>query len=1038
MTDRATATKMTNIKKLLLGSAMIPAMLFAGHAAAQDQDAADAGEETLRQQVVVVTGSHIKGPQVTETLPVTVISDDDIASIGSIDGDELFRSIPSQGAVDFREDNTGTVNSARGDVASINLRSLGPGNTLVLLNGRRMVNHPGTQSKNLVPAVTVNTNTIPILGMSRLEVLRDGASPIYGSDAVAGVVNTVLKTEYEGLKLGVRYGGSEDTGLSEGQLSALGGIELNEGRTNISMFGTFSSREGLFARERPYSANADGRSFVEGGDFDGDTSFDNRSTRTPWGQFDLDFRVRQNGTSLTSSSGRFHIQPDTLAGCRGTTENDLSTPGLCIDDGSLNRELRYNPGAVRQLISDRDRVNLFTFLNHDLENGMEFYGEAGYYHAVTNSLTLENTSISSGDITIPANNYWNPFGPVNFSDGSLNPNRLPNLDNVPIEGIPVHVNGARYRFVDAGQREVEVTNDVLRLVAGLRGDWGKWDWDTGFVYSTASTNDLTDNRISSTLLQQALDNETPAAYNFFNGGDPNNPNSGDATPNAQSSIDPFLISVRRQSETDLWLGDFGVSTGDLYELPGGSIGAAFGVEVRSEGYIEDRDDRLDGTITYTNFVTGDFTGSDVLGTSPTSDSDGDRTVYAAYAELFVPLIGEHQNIPLVDDLSLQLAARVEEFSDVGSSGIKPRVAATWTPFDGVKLRASWAEGFRAPNLPQINEVGVARSNTREDSIFCEAGVRNGTFATFSACSGFTESREERRQGNPNLEPEDDTNTTYGFVLEPAAFLTDPGLFDGLTFTMDWWKIEQEGVVGIFGGGNHIDLDYALRVAGGSNSAVVRADPTAADIAFFAGTGIDAVGEILFINDIYLNLLPRTVKGIDYAVYYDFDDTAWGDFSLKVNAAKMQQFFIEESPDALLINDAVAAGTIDSSVSVANSGSILEQNGQPEWRGSASFTWRHDGGYGAGARLNYVGEFEDTSTGNSATGNPYFVDDWLTMNFYAQYITQGEGMMAGTRFRLGANNITNEDPPFLDTTSGYSSANHSARGRYIYLDVRKTF
>ena len=122
-------------------------------------------------------------------------------------GDELFRSIPQLGDVAFNTSRTiGAVNDARGDTASINLRALGTGNTLVLLNGRRMVNHPGTQAENLTPVVTVNANAIPVTGVNRVEVLLDGASAIYGADAVAGVVNTVLKNDFEGLTAEVTAG----------------------------------------------------------------------------------------------------------------------------------------------------------------------------------------------------------------------------------------------------------------------------------------------------------------------------------------------------------------------------------------------------------------------------------------------------------------------------------------------------------------------------------------------------------------------------------------------------------------------------------------------------------------------------------------------------------------------------------------------------------------------------------------------------------------------------------------------------------------
>src|SRR5262249_52170985 len=147
----------------------------------------------------------------------------------------------------------------RGDTASINLRALGTGNTLVLLNGRRMVNHPGTQTENLVPVVTVNTNSIPVSGVERVEVLLDGASAIYGADAVAGVVNTVLKTDFEGLTGEFTYG-SEDGAPGEFSASIEAGINFNEDRTNLSLFASYFTRDPVMASDRDFTANADLRS----------------------------------------------------------------------------------------------------------------------------------------------------------------------------------------------------------------------------------------------------------------------------------------------------------------------------------------------------------------------------------------------------------------------------------------------------------------------------------------------------------------------------------------------------------------------------------------------------------------------------------------------------------------------------------------------------------------------------------------------------------------------------------------------------------
>ena len=1025
---------------LLLSAATIVSPLFMS---SQAQDASSQ-EETRKLDTVVVTGTNIVGARINEALPVTVVSSEDIVSLGGVDGSDIVSSLPAQGATAFRDDNTSTVNNARGDVSSINLRSIGSSGTLVLLNGRRMIPHPGTQAELSTPVVTTNVNALPVANISRVEVLNDGASAIYGTDAVAGVFNTILKDDYEGLEVSVRAGSDFDTGLADRTFGIQAGKNFNGGKTNLNVAAEFSVRDGLFANEQAFSASDDLTPFLEGGYFEGDASFNNNSTRSPWGQFTLRTtsatRVRQNGSTLTSSSGVFHIQPATADGCVGTTATDLATPGICLDDGSLNSEFRYDGGPTRQIISDRDRLNVFAFLNHDLDNGLRLYGELGYYMAETNSVLDPITPISSGDISIPANNYWNPFGPITFSDGSVNPNRLPGLTNVPAEGLPVYVDGARFRLVDVGPRQVNVTNDSWRLLGGVKGpfmDTG-WDFDSAVLYSAASTDDWTSNRVSSTLFQQALANETPNAYNMFNGGSLTNPNSGDDTLNDPSIIAPFLIDVQRYSETELALADFKITNADIYELPAGSIGLALGVEARYESYLEDRDPRLDGTITFTDMVTGEVIGSDAMGSSPTPDSSGDRSVLAGFAEASIPLVSPEMNIPLVNTIDVQLAARYEEYSDVGGSGLKPRVAAAWKPFDFLKVRGAWSEGFRAPNLYVINE-SVFRSNTREDALYCHVGVLNGTFADYGDCNGYTESTEERRQGAPDIGPEDDTNTTFGIVFEPRDLSGPLSFLNNFTATVDRWEIQRENVVGVFGGTNHISLDLVQALAGSSNPNVVRAAPNVDEVAFFAGTGISPVGRILYIEDTYDNNEDITVSGTDFAVYYRLNDTGFGDFSFKFNATRLEEYFIGLSQGSQLIADAVESGAISNEISVSQEGDIIEQDGQPKWRMGGSMSWRHDSGLGAGFRVDYVGNYIDTGAGLNPDDLPFIVEEWTTGNVYVQYeIDESYGPLSDMRFRVGVNNVTDEAPPLADESNGYDGAYHSARGRYYYMDISKKF
>ena len=191
---------------------------------------------------VVVTGSQIKGAKITGALPVSVITGIDIEAIAADSGDDLLESIAEQGQNYFTEaeDASGGVNASRGDVGAYNLRNLGVGNSLTLLNGRRLVNSPGYQTEliggDYVPTVSVNSNLIPVSGIERLEILRDGASAIYGADAVAGVINNVLQTDFEGLNVTARVSAYDHFSAEDTKITAKWGSFFNEGATNVSVF----------------------------------------------------------------------------------------------------------------------------------------------------------------------------------------------------------------------------------------------------------------------------------------------------------------------------------------------------------------------------------------------------------------------------------------------------------------------------------------------------------------------------------------------------------------------------------------------------------------------------------------------------------------------------------------------------------------------------------------------------------------------------------------------------------------------------------
>lgn len=713
---------------------------------------AEKDESADKEKTVTIIGSHIKRITDIGTLPVTEISVEDIQNFGVVSGDELLRSIPQIGEVAFgAATGNGGVNDARGDVASINLRGVGSGNTLTLLNGRRLVTHPGTQSENFVPVSTVNSNTLPVSGLRSLQVLRDGAAAVYGSDAVAGVVNYVLDSDYDGSKVSLTYGGSEGTPLDEKTFTYLTGFDFNAGKSHLTASFSYYDRNGMMASERAYAASHDLRNFPGLPEtFVGDTQLDNRSTSTPWGEFS------------SASFGTFHLQPDSMSGC---VDSALNLAGVCVDEGSTGRDLRFDRGTTRSLVSDVDRTNFYAYLTHDMGNNIEFFSEAIYYRATANRIREQTHNLTAQRFRIAADAAYNPFGE--------------------------EVSLRRYRPIDTGPRNIEVDDTSYRVLAGFNGVWGQWDWETAAFYSKAETNDLARNRIRASAFQAAVNNTNPSlAYNIFTGADINNPNTGDTTLNPQSVMDQFLVDVSRDSKTSLSQIDFSISNGGLWSNWAGDIGAAFGIEFRHETFADDRDPLLDGSAPFIDQITGvELSGSDVWGSSPTPDSKGSRDITSAYAEFIIPLLDTETQY-----LEIQAAARYENFSDIGDA-LKPKLALFYQPQDWLSFRASYSEGFRAPGLPQVTAEGVPRSNGLYDPVL------DDTYGIIDV-----------RSGTKDLKPEDDKNTSFGIVLQPL---------EDLTITLDAWRIEQDGLVAILAGSSHLLYDSLLRSQGSSNPAVIR-------------------------------------------------------------------------------------------------------------------------------------------------------------------------------------------------------------------------
>jgi iron complex outermembrane receptor protein len=737
--------------------------------------------------------------------------------------------------------------------------------------------------------------------------------------------------------------------------------------------------------------------------------------------------VRQGATALTTAAGATHVQPNTVTGCAAQLGN-----GLCLGTGNLATGraanfLRYNaPQNDATTIAPKiSRQNVFLNGHYDITDTLTAYGEIGLYHAQSEGLTTQGTSLVA--IGVPASNYYNPFGMAVFANGTVNPNRLPNLTNVPAAGRAVTF--TNYRFNDLGPNKVEVENYQTRFLGGLKGEKFGWDWDSALLYSKADAKDESDG-IDSKKLAAQLALSTPDAYNPFNGGCLDGEGGRDCTPSSKAATDAIRFRLKRHSTTTLTLADFKVSKPDLLTIWSGPVGVAAGVEFRHETQQDRRDPMLDGRTPFTDPVTGATSNSNVTGVNDTPSTKGSRDVMSAFAELALPLVSPEMNIPLVRAIDVQLAGRFENYSDFGSVA-KPKIAFAWDLVDGVRVRGSWQQGFRAPNLETTNPFSYSRTNTVTDYYRCEADLRAGRIATFGACNRGVGIRFTTA-GNPDLKAEESESYSVGLVLQPRFI---PERFGEFTITVDRWQIEQDGIVGTLGSTNIAIQDYLERMTGSSNANVIRAAPNADDVALFAGTGLAPVGQITEIRDQFKNLQPQTVSGVDIGLNWLLRTEDYGRFTVNIDATYMDKYSQELAPPIEELFDAREDGTINPATPLTDPGDLLRKNGKPEWKGTGTLTWRKDN-VQIGASVIYTGSVLDTDF-LAADGTPWTVKSLTTANLYVQYRIEDKlSPLNDTRLRVGARNIFDKDPPL--SSGGYIGSLYNPYARYWYLNVSKSF
>ena len=955
----------------------------------------DAENNDSDVEEVVVVGSQIKGAKITGALPVSIISADDMDALGVDSGDELLDNIAELGQNTFNQNEfSGGYNASRGDVGAFNLRDIGTGNTLTLLNGRRLITSPGYQTEPILggsmPVMTTNSNSIPVYGAERVEILRDGASAIYGADALAGVINTVLKTDFVGLNIRFKASAYDAYQAQDNKVSIQWGKDFDN--TNISLYFDTYRRDPIKGFEDPKWLAQDARVSPGLGEFDG-TAWDDTSWRNT-------NAASQYGVWHGGGSRYLRVVPDT-GSCTYTGASNGN--GTCVSTStSSSSAVRAQYNTTRWMRPDLERNNLFVFINTELDNGIEAYSEIGFYNSLATQQLYGGTTLGAGScartgsctqpLLVPLSNYWL--------------NQLVDSSGNKLVGSSQITNGlglfkARNRFDTP--RGYDSHRTTLRLLQGLRGSMGNWDWDAAVLWSQAKSKQNNSGRQSLTLLNEALALSTPDAYNPFCG-----PNCNDESP--------FTIDIVRGNSTSLYMFDFKASTPELFDLPAGPVGMLVGFESRKESYQDMRDPRINGQITYT-VPAGPKTGetfpiiSDIVNSSATPDSSGSRTTYSLFSELAIPV---HETV------DAQLAIRHEDSSDYGDATVG-KFAIGWQPIDQVKLRYSASETFRAPALILVNEGFLGRSSSTTDHLLRYVAGDNIDDDNYSM--------QRVTEGNPGLQPELGENESIGIVLEPI---------NNLIITMDKWSIETEDTVGIFGMTNAILLDTLMRIEGGAsectgNPNVIRNSVPSEAVTW--PSNLCPAGLVQQVLDYYVNTDTRLIEGMDTSIIYSID-TDYGDFGLKLVNVHYDTKNQEAGGDALLLSQAgQPGGLLDGLAPVRGVDNLLGLNGSIEDKYTMKMSWRK-GPYEVLLSGTHWDEFYESAHVETIDGvrEMWVVDAMSMLN-----LTLGYKFKNDLRVRLQVKNIEDERAPLADETfSMYWGDLHTDFGRNYNIEFYKKF
>ena len=984
---------MARVSTMLRCGTGLIALALGGVAAAQStlpppdaaQTPATTASEPGEAGEIVVTGSRIRRDPLSQDAPIVFVDQDDIAKTGLNSVNDVLQRLPSSGGgLNGKFNNSGNLGNPPdgGGVgagsAEIDRRYLSSRRVLVLVDGIRYVNGASASG---VPGST-DLNSIPDSAIERIEVLQDGASAIYGSDAIAGVVNIITKKRQKGFDLTAQLGGyQEGDGFTQNYSASWGNgdegpFEVVVGGNYVKQGSVKSGDRAISAFPAPYSTTcADG------------------------------------GCSGFPVMGRFIVlQNPALPPALGCEDPETCDPIIPATNPFVDLTLNgpvfggppvYDPldptGAATDFhaFGTADRFNFAPF--NYLQIPIERYG------------IFANARYEVADnVNFSVKGWWNErksknqAAPLPFGVGP-GAGITPVVDGTPIDvtnpynpfGVTLDASNTNLvyrRFIEGGPRQFEQKVDTIYGVANLDGRInmlaGDWYWDVNAAYGRNKAKQKMFGNINSSHLRQALGpiddcvgqqgefGGTCVPFNIFGG-------AGTIT---QEMIDFVTFVQKDKSKQTFWDATANL-TGSVMELPGGPLGLAVGLEYRD----------LEGSFDPDPIVTAGFS-SDI----PAQPTGGGYHVWEAYAEVNAPLLADR---PFADLLELTGAVRFSDYSTSGSTTTF-KAGLNWKPYEDLRLRASWAEGFRAPSIGELFGSASRFDQTlsdpcSNDSTAGQNFINNATVRANCIAAGVPANGSYQQPnpqvsvivgGNEDLDPETSKSWVLGGVWSPS-FLR------GFSVETNWYKIKIDGAI------QTISADVTV------NNCMLNSDPLACAL-------VSRVNGILTqVSGVLVNIAGIETKGIDLNVAYRGIDTGMGKFGLTWNNTFLRQY------DVIF---PITGGTQVISRDGTEQGSPSQ--GFPEWKSIGVLDW--DGtAFGASLTGRYISKLKevDANTGDVInTMNAKFYTDlqlrWTAPSFADNF-----------SFALGVNNLFKTKAPGCVTCdiNNFDPTMYDVPGRFFY-------